>query len=323
MKKFTFILAALVLCSIATVGYVELGQREKPKLKVATTTSLYDTGLLDFIGKYYEEEYNTKILFIPVGTGQAIYQAKMGEADVLLVHAPSVEFQFMEDNLGMVRKTIAYNFFAITGPLEDPAGIKDLPPIEALRKIAEAGKAGITIWISRGDNSGTHIKEKDLWTAAGFDVYRLRREPWYIEPGVGGMGVTLRMASEKGAYTLADIGTYLRYLNRGLIDLHVLVGQGKELLNVYSVMAVSPKTYPELNFDGAIAFIKFLASDEGQAMIGDYGKDEYGQPLFYSAVKLLKENTDAQIAGWIREYAFFENTECPPIYRGGHEELYG
>ncbi|MDI6819418.1 MAG: substrate-binding domain-containing protein [Candidatus Hodarchaeaceae archaeon] len=322
MKKITFVSIALVLCSIAAVGYVELWQRGKPKLKVATTTSLYDTGLLDFIGKYYEEEYNTKILLIPVGTGQAIYQAKMGEADVLLVHAPSAEFQFMEDNLGMVRKIIAYNFFAITGPLEDPVGIKDLPPIEALRKIAEAGRAGLTTWISRGDNSGTHIKEKDLWTAAGFDVSRLRREPWHIELGVG-MGAALRMASEKRAYTLADVGTYLQYTNRGLIDLRVLVGQGKELLNVYSVMAVSQKTYPELNFEGAIAFIKFLVSAEGQAMIGDYGKDEYGQPLFYPAVKLLKENADAQIAGWIREYAFFENTECPPIYRGGHEELYG
>lgn len=322
MKKFTFVSIALVLCSIVAAGCVELGQRGKPKLKVATTTSLYDAGLLDFIGEYYEEKYNTKILFIPVGTGQAIYQAKMGEADVLLVHAPSVEFQFMEDNLGMARKIIAYNFFAITGPIEDPAGIRDLPPIQALGKIAEAGRAGITTWISRGDNSGTHIKEKDLWTTAGFDVSRLRREPWYIELGVG-MGATLRMASEKGAYTLADVGTYLQYLNRGLIDLRVLVGQGKELLNVYSVMAVSPKTYPGLDFDGAISFIKFLVSDEGQAMIGDYGKDEYGQPLFYPAVKLLRENTDAQIAGWIREYAFFENTECPPIYRGGHEELYG
>jgi tungstate transport system substrate-binding protein len=107
-----------------------------------------------------------------------------------------------------------------------------------------------------------------------------------------------------------------------LIDLHVLVGGGKELLNVYSVVIVNPKTYPQLNFEGAISFVKFLISDEGQAMLNNYGRDEYGQPLFYPAVKLLRENENVEIVNWIKEYAFFENTECPPIYRAGLEELY-
>lgn len=320
MGKVIFALIALALC-IAIGGYVELGQREKPKLKIATTTSLYDTGLLDHIGSHYEEKHDTKLIFIPVGTGQAIHQAKMGEADVVMVHSPHVELQFMRENLGVARKVIAYNFFAIVGPSDDPAGIKDLPSLEALKKLVIFGRAGIASWISRGDNSGTHIKEKDLWVAAGFDISHLRRESWYIESGAG-MGATLWIANQKRAYTLTDISTYLRYFNRGLIDLHVLVGEGKELLNVYSVIIVNPKIYPQLNFGSAVSFVKFLVSEEGQAMINDYGKDEYGRYLFYPAVKLLKENENAEIANWIKEYAFFENTECPLIYRAGLEELY-
>ncbi|MCS7131450.1 MAG: substrate-binding domain-containing protein, partial [Hadesarchaea archaeon] len=311
---------ALVSC-IAVGGYVELGQNRKPELRVATTTSLYDTGLLDFIGNYYREKYGKKIIFIPVGTGQAIYLAKMGEADIIMVHSPNAEFQFMRENLGIARKIIAYNFFVIVGPPDDPAGIKDSSPIEALKKLAVAGKAGVTSWISRGDNSGTHIKEKDLWVAAGFDISNLRRESWYIESGTG-MGTTLWITNQKRAYTLADIGTYLRYFNHGLIDLRLFVSGGKELLNVYSVMIVNPKISPQINFEDAVLFIKFLISEEGQAIINNYGKDEYGQPLFYPAVKLLKEDAKVEIVSWIKEYAFFENAECPPIYRSGLEELY-
>ncbi len=312
---------------VGAVAYVELPYRSKPKLQIATTTSLYDTGLLDSIASYYQQRYGVSLFFISAGTGQAIQYAKMGEADLLLVHAPSSENTFIQaDCLGVVRKIIAYNFFAIVGPADDSAGIENLSPTAALSKIADAGRAGNAKWVSRGDNSGTHIKEGSLWTKAGFSASQLREESWYREAGTG-MGATLNMANEMRAYTLADMGTYLKYYTKGLIDLKVLVGQGADLLNVYSVMAVSPSAHPELNFSGALDFIKFLVSNEGQNLIGTYGVSEYGRPLFFPAVQLLNENTDPTIASWIRNYAFLsydnQKWECPPPYRAGQDNLYG
>jgi len=325
MKRLTLLVSVvfvIALVSLIAIGYVEFGRINKPKLRVATTTSLHDTGLLDFMQSYYENKYNTKLLFNAVGTGQAIALVKMGEADVLLVHAPSSEFQFMADNFGVCRKIIAYNFFAIVGPRGDPDNIKDMQPIDALKKIVTSGRAGKASWISRGDNSGTYIKENSLWTKAGFDISQLRSESsWYTEAGVG-MGQTLLVANEKRAYTLTDIGTYLKYKMDNAIDLTTLVSQGKDLLNVYSVIAVNPAKITGLNFDGAVAFIKFLVSDEGQGMINNFGVSQYGQQLFYPAVKLLKENSDPQMAELIRQYAFFDNTECPLASRAGYEELY-
>ncbi len=186
----------------------------------------------------------------------------------------------------------------------------------------EAGRNGRALWVSRGDESGTHTKERELWKAAGFAWEDLRSETgWYIEASKG-MGGTLILASEYSAYTLTDMGTYLSHSVADLIALKVLISQGEELLNVYSAIAVNQTRHPHTNFDGAINFIKFLVSEEGQQLIGDYGKDEYGQPLFYPAVKLLQENNDP-VADSIREYAFFNGTECPVEYRGDHPELYG
>lgn len=323
-------IVAVVVVAIAIVGaivYVELPYRLNPKLQIATTTSLYDTGLLDSIASYYQQHYGVSLFFISAGTGQAIQYAKMGEADLLLVHAPSSENTFMQvDGLGVVRKIIAYNFFAIVGPADDPAGIDNLSPIAALSKIVDAGRAGNAKWVSRGDTSGTHIKEGSLWTKAGFSASQLREESWYQEAGTG-MGVTLNMANEMRAYTLADMGTYLKYYTSGLVNLKVLVGQGADLLNVYSVMAVNPSTHPELNFSGAVDFIRFLVSDEGQNLIGSFGASEYGRPLFYPAVRLLNENIDLTIAGWIRDYAFLsyddQKWECLPPYLAGQDNLYG
>lgn len=320
------IMAAAVIFIVCAVAYIEIPHRLNPKLQIATTTSLYDTGLLDSIAGYYQQHYGTSLFFIAAGTGQAIQHAKMGEADLLLTHAPSSENAFIQvDNLGVVRKIIAYNFFVIVGPADDPAGIENLSPTAAFSKIVDVGRAGNARWVSRGDDSGTHIKESSLWVKTGFSTSQLREESWYREAGTG-MGATLNMANEMRAYTLTDIGTYLKYHIRGLIDLKVLVGQGEDLLNVYSVMAVTPSTHPELNFSGAVDFIRFLVSDEGQNLIGSYGVSEYGQPLFYPAVRLLKENTGPVMADWIRDYAFisYDNKkwECPPPYRAGQDNLY-
>jgi tungstate transport system substrate-binding protein len=316
-----------IMLIVAVVGSVVgatyyLRATGKKRLIISTTTSLYDTGLLDEIEARFEARYPIDLNFISAGTGIAIKHAERGDADLILVHAPSQELKFLTSGVGVNRKIIAYNFFAIVGPEGDPAKIIGLSPIHALQKIVETGRNGKAFWVSRGDNSGTHSKEKALWAEAGFNLETLSKESsWYINAG-SGMGATLRMAEQMSAYTLTDIGTYLKYYKEGLISLKILVSQGKQLLNVYSAIAVNPALHPHVNFKGAMAFIRFLISQEGQKIIEQYGKDIYGQSLFHPAVKLLKENTDQEMANWIKEFAFFDGYECPPKYRKDSEGLY-
>jgi len=315
------VLVVAVIASVAGTTYF-LRSPLKERLIISTTTSLYDAGLLDAIETQFEAQYSIDLNFISVGTGIAIQHAQRGDADIILVHSPTDEFGFLKNGTGVNRKIIAYNFFALVGPEEDPAQIRNTAPLEALSKIVENGRNGTAKWVSRGDNSGTHAKEKSLWTAAGFDWKALAKESWYINAG-SGMGETLKKADYFEAYTLADMGTFLKYQKDGLISSKVLVEQGKDLLNVYSAIAVNQTLHPNVNFGGAMTFMKFLISDEGQQIIEQYGKAEYGQSLFYPAVRLLRENTDSTIAQWIREYAFFNGAECPTEYHKGYPELYG
>ena len=322
----SIVIVAIIISILATAYYTGAFANRRSKLVIATTTSLFDTGLLDEIEDRFEAKYAIDLYFISAGTGLAIEHAKRGDADMLLVHDPLAEFAFLADGYGLCRKIIAYNFFVIVGPKDDSVGIKGLPPLEALTKIVDAGRKGEAKWVSRGDNSGTHSKEKSLWVVAGFDSNVLREEGWYMEAGTG-MGGTLEIANNYLAYTLADLGTYLAYYDYGLpkagkISLAVLVDQGQELLNVYSAIAVNPSIHEGLNFDDAITFIKFLISDEGQKAIGEYGKEEYNQSLFFPAVELLKENTNQTLASWIKDYAYIDGEECPLEYRYGHSELY-
>jgi len=316
---FVVLVVAAVGSVVGTTYYLRTTRKER--LIVSTTTSLYDTGLLDEIEAYFEVKYPIDLNFISAGTGIAIKNAENGDADLILVHAPSQELKFLKSGVGVNRKIVAYNFFAIVGPENDPAKIDGLPPVDALKKIVETGRKGNALWISRGDNSGTHSKEKALWIKAGFSWENLSQESWFIWPS-GGMGKTLLMAEEKSAYTLTDMGTYLKYYKEGLISLKILVSQGKQLLNVYSAIAVNPALHSHVNFKGAMTFIKFLVSQEGQQIIEQYGKDTHGQSLFHPAVKLLKENTDQETADWIREIAFFDGYECPPNYRKDSAGLY-
>ncbi len=314
------IAVAVAVTSVAGTSYYMqtfLGNR----LVVSTTTSLFDTGLLDEIETHFEKTYPINLNFIPRGTGLAITFAERGDADMILVHAPSKESEFLEEGYGLCRKIIAYNFFTIVGPEADPAEIEGLSPEEALTKIVEARRNGEVKWISRGDDSGTHTKEKELWTSTGFDVTALQKKSWYIEAGAG-MGETLQIAEERSAYTLADMGTYLKYYHENLITLKVLVSQGQPLLNVYSAVAVNKTRHPSANFDGAISFIKFLISEEGQQIIKTYGQALYGRSLFYPVVALLEEETDQTLVRWVQEYAFLNGYECPPEYQDGHQELY-
>jgi tungstate transport system substrate-binding protein len=254
---------------------------EKPKLLLATTTSLYDTGLLNYLEPKFEAKYNVDLLITSQGTGKAIELAKKGDADVLLVHSPSSEATFLEDGYGLNRRTFAYNYFMIVGPANDPAGIKGKTPEEAFTAIltqGKAGKAGV-MFVSRGDASGTHTSEQSVWKAAKYtyatDVQKSGN--WYIEAGKG-MGETLQMASEKGAYTYTDEGTFLAY--QGKLNLVPLVTQGSSLMNLYSVMTVYPANPQPDKIAMSNNFINWLISSETLTDIGNYGKDKYGKGLF-------------------------------------------
>lgn len=249
-------------------------------LHISTTTSLYATGLLEELAERFKETHpNVVVQFIPVGSGEALRRAANGDADMVFVHAPSLEKQYIESGTLIDGKIIAYNFFIIVGPASDPAGIKNLSPEEALQKIFSAGEAGKALFVSRGDNSGTHVKELSLWKKAGLSP---QGRNWYIESGTG-MSDTLLIANEKNAYTLSDIGTYLKLKAEGRIDLVVLVAGGDELLNIYSVYIVNPEKIDGVNYEAAKAFHNFVTSDAGQEIIASYGVKEYGQPLFYPA----------------------------------------
>jgi tungstate transport system substrate-binding protein len=316
----TITIIAIVASVAGTAYYYTVTMKGRRRLIVSTTTSLYDTGLLDVIEEKFEEKNPIDLSFISVGTGLAIKYAKRGDADVVLVHAPSTEYAFLKEGYGVCRKIIAYNFFLIIGPKEDPAKIRNLNVTQSLTRIVKAGRNGSVVWVSRGDDSGTHVKEKTLWDSVGFNWTFLREEGWFMESG-SGMGKTLLMAEERNAYTLADMGTYLKYRNGRHITLEALVSEEKELLNVYSVIAVNPEKVPTVNFQDAITFIRFLISPECQKLIGEFMKDFYKQSLFNPAVEILKQE-DSSIVKWIQEYAFFNGTECPSNYQNGHPELY-
>lgn len=313
------LMAAVLITAILIAGTVIYYRYfARRRLIVSTTTSLYDTGLLNYLEEKFESKYPIDVTFISAGTGQAIETAKRGDADLILVHSPKLEESFLEEGCGVSRKIFAYNFFVIVGPESDPAKVTGLNATEALKRIAAYGESSQTqkVWVSRFDNSSTHNKEQSLWTAAGFNYTEISNKPWYYRASAG-MGETLLMAEEFSAYTLADVGTYTKYVTDDRISLCKLIAESRDLLNVYSAIAVNQTRCPNVNFEDAITFIKFLISSEGQQLIEDYG-----QSLFYGAVELLKENSQTEIASWISD-AFIKGYECPPQYRDNrHAELY-
>jgi len=322
------IVAALATIVVVAGTLVYFNYFAKRRLYISTTTSLYDTGLLDEIEKDYEATHNVDLNIVAVGTGVAIENAKKGNADIVLVHSPSVEKTFLTEGYGVNRKIIAYNFFTIIGPEADPAGITGKNATEALKSVVAYGESQSSqIWISRGDNSGTHSKEQSLWKAAGYNYTLITQEPWYASTGQG-MGATLNVANEKDAYCLSDIGTYLKFYTDGTISLPALITEEKSLLNVYSVMAVSTTVaanqslHEKISFDDAMAFIEYLVSAETQELITNFGTDTYEQSLFTGAVQPLKDDAPQPIVDWIEAYAFFDGSECPPQYRNGYADLY-
>jgi len=265
------LLVSFVGCKSSTASPLPPQQR----LKVATTTSLYDTGLWDYLEPMFEEEYNINLDIMYAGTGRALEYGKRGDVDIIIVHSQAHEEQFVAEGYGVQRVPFAYNYFLIVGPAADPAGIKGMSPEEAFKKLIENGSGS---FVSRGDDSGTHAKEKTIWKEAGYDYEVVRNAgAWYVEAGTG-MGPILMMASEKQAYTLTDIGTYLAYKDK--LELMPVVDKGDILLNVYSAIAVNPEKIPTTKIDMANNLINFLVSPEIQELISNYGVKQYGISLF-------------------------------------------
>ncbi len=241
------------------------------RLRVATTTSLYDTGLWSYLEPMFEEEYGVELDVLYAGTGKALEWGRRGDVDVITVHSRTREEQFVEDGYGLERVPFAYNYFLIVGSPDDPAGLAGMTPDEAFGALMSRGEA---VFVSRGDDSGTHGKEKAIWAAAGYDYEDVRTSgDWYVEGG-SGMGPTLVMADEMNAYTLSDMGTFIAYQSD--LNLEPVVDQGDVLLNVYSVLEVTSSGNPEM----AANLVEFLTSDTVQELIGNYGVDEYGIQLF-------------------------------------------
>ncbi len=243
-----------------------------PEVILATTTSTQASGLLDVLLPLFTKQTGYSVKPIAVGSGQAMAMGEQGEADVLLVHSPDAEARYMAAGHGINRRLVMHNDFVIVGPPADPAKIKGTPSaVEAFKKIA-AAKA---LFISRGDNSGTDALEKRLWGQAGGVP---QGQPWYQETGQG-MGATLNVANEKDGYTITDRGTYLA--RKAGLNLEILVEKDRLLLNIYHVIQVNPQKSSRINAAGAQAFADFMIAPATQKVIGEFGVDRFGTPLFF------------------------------------------
>lgn len=270
MKKFV---SASCVVLVLLLVFVSHGIAEQ-RLKMSTTTSTDNSGLLGVLLPPFEEAFNVKVDVIAVGTGKALALGSNGDVDVVLVHARAAEDQFVAEGSGVNRRDVMYNDFVLVGPASDPAGIKEAKSAaEALQKIA----ASQAQFVSRGDDSGTHKKEKILWREAGISP----EGKWYQEAGQG-MGAVLTMANDKQAYTMADRGTYLAFTEK--IELQVLFEGDEILYNPYGIIAVNPAKYSHANYTMAMALIGWVTSPQGQQIIKEFGIEKFEIPLFYPMV---------------------------------------
>jgi tungstate transport system substrate-binding protein len=265
----------IILWGVVTllcISGMRVVQAQQKAVILATTTSTQDSGLLDVLIPIFEKKTGYFVKTIAVGSGQAMAMGQKGEADVMLVHSPAAEKKFVAEGYGINRRITMHNDFIIVGPPEDSAKIKGMKSAsESFKKIA----INNALFLSRGDNSGTHAKEKLIWKATGINP---EGEKWYQQTGLG-MGQTLNVTSEKKGYTLADRGTYLA-LKKNL-GLDILVEGDAILLNVYHVIEVNPAKWPKVNAAGAKAFADFMVSKETQKIIKTFGVEKFGSPLFF------------------------------------------
>ena len=241
------------------------------EILLVSTTSTQDSGLLDVLLPAFTKATGYRVSLIATGSGQALKMAEQGNADLILRHSPEAEKEFVADGWGIDRRLVMHNNFVIIGPVGDPAKIRGKTPEEAFKAIF----ASRATFISRGDNSGTHVKELALWEKAGLDP---TGQAWYLETGQG-QGATISIASEKDGYSLVDSSTFFAY-EIHVENLRILVKDDPFLLNVYHVIIVNPQKWPHVNLAGAQAFADFITSPEGQAIIGQFGVDQFGQSLF-------------------------------------------
>ena len=266
----------LFLISLWSLNIAEAAEPTQKNVILSTTTSTQDSGLLGVLVPLFEKQTGYSVKTVSVGTGQALALAAKGDADVALVHAPSLEKQYVAEGKLLNRRLVMYNDFVIIGPKEDPAKVRSSKSASGALKAIEQAKVS---FVSRGDNSGTHILEKSLWKAAGIEP----KGSWYIEAGQG-MGATLGIANERNAYTVTDRGTYLALRNgvsplRNRVSLRILIEGDRALLNIYSVMEVNPANGPRINSVGGKAFADFMVAPETQNVIRNFGK-KFGQSLF-------------------------------------------
>jgi tungstate transport system substrate-binding protein len=282
-----FISSALILAACQSQTGWEPAPANKaltnPTLILATTTSTQDSGLLDVLVPMFQDQTGYTVQTVAVGTGAALKMAEEGNADVLLVHAPAAEKALMEAGFGKDRFLVMHNDFIVTGPTADPAGIKGMAVVDAYKMIVETG----SVFVTRGDDSGTHKAELALWNKAGLDPATFSPD-FYISSGQG-MGPSLTIASEKGAYIFTDRATYLA--TKANLDLEILVEGDPSLLNVYHVITVNTEKWPKANYEGALAFANFITDPATQKIIGEFGVDKFGQPLFFPDA----DKTDADL----------------------------
>lgn len=261
---------AWLLLAVVMSGCQEAPEQEQT-ITLATTTSTRDSGLLDVLVPEFEDETGIEVKVVAVGSGQAIEMGRRGDADVLLTHAPEAEERFVLEDYGNERRLVMHNNFVLVGPRSDPANVSAEKAVAAaFARIAQTEAA----FVSRGDESGTHMKEKSIWKRSGTEP----EGTWYASVG-SGMAQTLRVASEKGAYTLSDWGTFLSQRKR--LDLHVLSGGDPLLCNQYAVIVVNSAKHAHVKTELAERFADYLMAPETQAMIRNFGLTEYGEPLFY------------------------------------------
>ena len=248
---------------------------ENPVIRLSTTTSVNDSGLLSYLQPEFEKDTGFILEITSAGSGAAIEKGRTGDADCLLVHSPAAENEFIDEGFGEERVSFMYNFFVIVGPAHDPAGVKECTDAsEAFTKIAETQDA---LFVSRGDDSGTHNAEKKIWGLAEIDP---EGQPWYISTGQG-MGASLTVASETGAYILTDKSTYLAHEMRDTME--ILMEKSDEMKNTYSIIAISPERWDNTNSEGSAAFIEWMTSSKGLGMIDEFGIAEYGEQLFFTS----------------------------------------
>lgn len=271
--------------SVEENDVVENGVEEETggRIILATTTSTQDSGLLDYILPIFEEENGIEVDVIAVGTGKALQMGRDGDADILLVHAKESEEEFVAEGYGKVRKDVMYNDFILVGPKEDPLNLKENSPNNILEGLKTIAKNEYT-FISRGDDSGTHKKELSIWKEAQIEP----AGEWYLEAG-SGMGDVLKISDEKQAYTISDRATYLSM--RDTLDLDIIIEGDENLFNQYGIIPVNPEKFDDevkerINEEGAERFMDWLLSPDTQLLIGEYGVEEYGMPLFVPNAKL-------------------------------------